>query len=159
MSSMNLCNLAEALENCPYPVYSDSTRQIYSLLGMTHRTLDPGQKPAYTKHGIATSTILSMRRNMAMPLKNPGELSGLGGEFVFGPGRNECTFAHRMRHTRDHAELSDILKAIGIPLPRELHSSNAPRLNMPKNHSLARTPPSKLKKVRSKSPLDIEETS
>jgi hypothetical protein len=64
--------------------------------------------------------MISMKRNMSMPLKNPGDLTGLGGEFVFGPGRSDCAYAHRMKTSRDHAELVDILKAIGTTVPKEL---------------------------------------
>jgi hypothetical protein len=65
---------------------------------------------------MAVNTAKSLKRNLAMPLKDPGSLAGLGGEFVVGPGL-ECSFAHRMSATRDHAELHDILKAIGSFLP------------------------------------------
>lgn len=80
-----------------------------------------GTKPAYTKHGVAVNTLISLKRNTAMPLKNPGDLNGLGGEFVVGPGETECVYAHRMKTTRDHAELVDILKAIGTSPPQQLH--------------------------------------
>lgn len=61
-----------------------------------------------------------------MPLKNPGDLNGLGGEFVLGPGKTECAYAHRMKTTRDHAELVDILKAIGMAAPKELQVQAEP---------------------------------
>lgn len=88
---------------------------------MTLSTMAAGPRPAYTKHGLTANTLISLKRNMAMPLKNPGDLNGLGGEFVLGPGKGECSYAHRMKTTRDHAELSDILKAIGMTIPKQLN--------------------------------------
>ena len=85
-----------------------------------------GPKPAYTKHGLTANTLISLKRNLAMPLKNPGDLGGLGGEFVVGPGTTDCAYAHRMKTTRDHAELVDILKAIGMTAPRELQVQPEP---------------------------------
>lgn len=86
---------------------------------MTRNSMSPGQKPSYVQHGMTVNTLISLKRPMQMPFKDPGELNGLGGEFVLGPGL-ECTFAHRMKTTRDHAELPDILKAIGTMIPRTL---------------------------------------
>ena len=70
-----------------------------------------------------------------MPLKNPGDIKGLGGEFVVGPGLS-CTYAHRMRTSRDHAELSDILKAIGITLPLGLAQSTLTNTEVDKQGSV-----------------------
>lgn len=110
----------EALNGCEFPIYSDPSRQIYHHFGMHMSTMAAGPKPAYTKHGMTVNTLASLKRNTAMPLKNPGDLNGLGGEFVIGPGKTECVYAHRMKNTRDHAELVDILKAIGMSAPKQL---------------------------------------
>lgn len=110
----------EALGGCEFPVYSDPSREVYKHFGITMSTMAAGTKPAYTKHGLTTNTLISLKRNLAMPLKNPGDLNGLGGEFVLGPGKTDCAFAHRMKNTRDHAELVDILKAIGMTAPKQL---------------------------------------
>lgn len=104
------------LGGCTFPIVSDPTRALYKQFGMTRSSMSPGKRSAYIRHGNAANVAVSLKRNMAMPLKNPGDLNGLGGEFVVGPGM-ECSYAHRMRTTRDHAELNDILKAIGVTVP------------------------------------------
>lgn len=48
-----------------------------------------------------------------MPLRDPGKLVQLGGEFVFS-NASTCLFAHRMVHTSDHMEAVDVLAEIGI---------------------------------------------
>lgn len=112
-----------------------------------------GKRPDYIQHGPATNVAISLKRNLAMPIKNPGELGGLGGEFVVGPGL-ECSYAHRMRNTRDHAELGDILKAIGITVPQLERKKQPQRAsgekpgergleNSPKRNAIPRRPSSK----------------
>ena len=112
----DLSIFAELLGGCTYDIVSDPTRSIYKLFGMTRMSFSPGRRGSYIQNGMAVNTAKSLKRNMAMPLKDPGSLAGLGGEFVLGPGL-ECSFAHRMTATRDHAELHDILKAIGSMVP------------------------------------------
>lgn len=91
---------------------------------MTRTSLALGKRGKYIQNGMAVNTLKSFKRNMNMPLRDPGSLSALGGEFVLSPtwhGDNaftvECVYAHRMKNTRDHAELLDILKAIGLSIP------------------------------------------
>lgn len=109
-----------ALQGCQFPIYSDPTREVYQHFGIHMSSMAAGPKPAYTRNGVVVNTLVSLKRNTAMPLKNPGDLNGLGGEFVIGPGKTECVYAHRMKNTRDHAELVDILKAIGMSAPKQL---------------------------------------
>ncbi|KAJ7895070.1 AhpC/TSA antioxidant enzyme-domain-containing protein [Mycena leptocephala] len=86
------------------PIYADSNRKLYFTLGMdiqTFATTPSGQKkPSYVKDSFLTNT---WKRNFTQ----------IGGDFVFGPG-NQCTFAHRMQHTQDHVEVSDLMKAAGV---------------------------------------------
>ena len=87
---------------------------------MTKTSMSSGKRPDYVQKGSTANIACSLKRNLSMPFKNPGEINGLGGEFVVGPGL-ECAYAHRMRNTRDHAELQDVLKAIGVTMP-DLHA-------------------------------------
>lgn len=103
---------------------SDPSRTVYKHFGMTQSSAAPGRRPAYVQHNYAANTLISLKRNLAMPLKSPGDLNALGGEFVIGPGPH-CAFAHRMSNTRDHAELADILKAIGV-----IHPEHVPELSL-----------------------------
>ncbi|THH14665.1 hypothetical protein EW146_g5692 [Bondarzewia mesenterica] len=76
-------------------IYADPTRRLYHALGMTLESLKQtpaGQeKRSYLQDGLFQNVINSIKRG---PLKNPthigkqGNISQLGGEFVFGPGLN-----------------------------------------------------------------------
>lgn len=103
-----------------YPIYSDPTEAVYKHLGMTYRSLNQGTRGDYIQHGPVKSVALSFKRAPAMPLRNPGSWTVLGGEFVLGPGL-QCSYTHRMKAARNHAELSDIFKAIGVTLPTSLY--------------------------------------
>lgn len=128
--------LSELLGGCTFPIVSDPKRTLYKEFGMTFNTMSAGQRPNYVQRGSAANVAVSLKRNLTMPLKSPGDLNGLGGEFVVGPGL-DCAYAHRMRNTRDHAELGDILKAIGITMPE---------LKRKQVESSARSPTSKERK-------------
>ncbi|KAK0519327.1 hypothetical protein OC835_007560 [Tilletia horrida] len=57
-----------------------------------------------------------------MPLRAPGDMKLLGGEFIFGPGL-QCSFVHRMVTTRGHLDVPRILSQAGIdmtPSPEKL---------------------------------------
>ena len=45
-----------------------------------------------------------------------GDYRQVGGEFVF--ENEEVTWCHRMRNTRDHAELEEVRQVLGLPRPR-----------------------------------------
>jgi len=104
------------------PMYADPTRQLYKTLGMhiTNLATTPAgqKKPSYITMGALSNIWKSLRTG---PLKDPsligkqGNISQLGGDFVFGPG-NQCTFAHRMQHTEDHIEVVDLMKAAEVTL-------------------------------------------
>ncbi|KAF8901382.1 AhpC/TSA antioxidant enzyme-domain-containing protein [Gymnopilus junonius] len=102
------------------PIYTDPTRQLYKVLGMDVENLEKTPASQEKKSYLTLSTA----RNLAMslwrgPIKHPsligknGDISQLGGEFVFGPG-NTCSFASRMQHTEDHVEVADLMSAVGI---------------------------------------------
>ncbi|KAF4612418.1 hypothetical protein D9613_004594 [Agrocybe pediades] len=103
-------------------MYADPSRKLYRALGMDVENL--GKTPSNeTKRSYLTMGALS---NIAMslwrgPIKNPsligknGNISQLGGEFIFGPG-SVCSFASRMRHTEDHTEVSELAKEAGIEI-------------------------------------------
>ncbi|THU91794.1 hypothetical protein K435DRAFT_726764 [Dendrothele bispora CBS 962.96] len=103
-------------------MYADPDRKLYHELGMDIETLaktPTGQKKrSYLKRGDAWDAVRSTFKG---PVMNPswmgkqGNLSQLGGDFVFGPG-NQCIFAHRMQHTEDHVEVVDLMKQVGIEI-------------------------------------------
>ncbi|KAI9841411.1 MAG: hypothetical protein M1838_003592 [Thelocarpon superellum] len=101
----------------PFPIYADPTRKLYEIFGMT-TTLKPGQKkPNY----IRQSTIQGMIGGIVQSLKagtyalKGGDYRQIGGEFVFDQG--QVVWCHRMRNTRDHAEIPEIRKVLGFVDP------------------------------------------
>lgn len=140
---------------CPFPIYTDPTRQLFDALGMV-KTLTMGAKPAYAKKstskGIFDSIVQGLRQvPKGLALKS-GDHRQVGGEFLFEPlhistplstpreeqhpqfgtleqpeagkGKVEeegeraeekrITWCHRMKTTRDHAEMPELLEILGL---------------------------------------------
>jgi len=103
----------------PFSFYTDPTLRLYSALGMSLRSSDPGpdsEKGAYVKHGMVGGIAMVVRNalKVGMPVwEKGGEASQLGGEFVFGPG-STCDYAHRMPNTRSHSPILDVQHAAGV---------------------------------------------
>ncbi|GLB43806.1 putative ahpC/TSA antioxidant enzyme [Lyophyllum shimeji] len=102
------------------PIYADPSRALYHTLGMTVENLS-GTPAGQERRSYLTKNpiVNAMQSIWRGPLKHPsligkqGNISQLGGEFVFGPGL-QCTFASRMKHTEDHVEIADLLKNAGV---------------------------------------------
>jgi len=107
------------LFKCPFPIYVDSSRQLYHLMGMTKLTQDFGplkNRPAYHQSGVPGQLVRALGNAFfKLPLENPGKRTQLGGEFVLGPGLR-CDFAHRMSNVSDHMEAPDVVKIAGCEL-------------------------------------------
>ncbi|KAF9466651.1 AhpC/TSA antioxidant enzyme-domain-containing protein [Collybia nuda] len=103
-------------------IFADPSRQVYHALGMDIKKLagtPAGEKKrSYLITGRFSNAMLSIWKG---PLKNlsligkQGNISQLGGEFILGPGL-ECSYAYRMQHSEDHAEVADLMKAAGVEL-------------------------------------------
>jgi len=116
---------------CPFPIYADPTRKLYDTLGMT-RTFELGSKPDYIQKSIFYTTVASIMQGLKSgqhALKG-GDFKQIGGEFLFENG--EVTWCHRMRNTRDHAEIPDLRKVIGLdlekPTPKKRWSAGLQKL-------------------------------
>jgi hypothetical protein len=99
--------------SCQFPIYADPTRKLYDLLGMT-RTLQLGSKPEYMHSNMLINSVQSIFQSLGTgknALKG-GDMKQVGGEFLFEDGK--CTWVHRMRTTRDHAEVSDLRSLLGL---------------------------------------------
>ena len=108
-------------DRCPYPIYTDRGKHVYTSLGMTLRTFNAGkdaERGSYIPAGMMTMTMRGVVQGLALPMKPPGDQMQLGGEFVFGPGL-KVTYAHRMKSTRGHADPDDILASMDIDLNKE----------------------------------------
>ncbi|KZP05557.1 hypothetical protein FIBSPDRAFT_1054036 [Athelia psychrophila] len=104
-------------------IYADPTRSLYHELGMTTESLQQTPAGEQRKSYLRTGAIANAFKSIwTGPLKNPalvgkqGNISQLGGDFIFGPG-NLCSFASRMRHTEDHVEVADLMQTAGVAYP------------------------------------------
>ncbi|KAJ7072088.1 AhpC/TSA antioxidant enzyme-domain-containing protein, partial [Mycena amicta] len=100
----------------PYEVYTDPTHKVYNALGMTIQSLEKGPKGTYVRHGTlgGIGMVVANAAKVGMPVwKAGGEISQLGGEFVLGPGLS-CSWAHRMRYTRNHVPILKVVEAAGV---------------------------------------------
>lgn len=109
----DLIDMYTQTTNCPFPIYADPTRKIYDLLNMT-RTLELGKKPGYIQSNLFVTSVQSIVQSLktgSNALKG-GDFKQVGGEFLFEDGK--CVWAHRMRHTRDHAEITQVKELLGL---------------------------------------------
>ncbi|KAF8712463.1 hypothetical protein AX14_013071 [Amanita brunnescens Koide BX004] len=104
------------------PIFADPSRELYHALGMTIETLSTtpkGQKKrSYLTGSFFVRSVQSAWKALqhATFIGKQGNISQLGGEFIFGPGKT-CTFAYRMQHTEDHIEVAELLEAAGAKYP------------------------------------------
>ncbi|KAJ3851518.1 AhpC/TSA antioxidant enzyme-domain-containing protein [Lentinula lateritia] len=103
-------------------IFADPSLSVFHGLGMDMQTLartPTGDKRAsYLTEGIIKGSLWSIWRALKNPrlIGKQGNIAQLGGEFILGPG-NRCIFAHRMQHTEDHAEISELLEGAGFHYP------------------------------------------
>lgn len=120
---------------CPFPIYADPTKRLYDELGMI-RTLAPGPRPDYqrrsTLFAISQSVIQGLKQIKKGLVTKAGDIHQIGGEFLFEPmdgmavspsplatpteegEEKRVTWCHRMRTTRDHAEIPEIREVLGF---------------------------------------------
>ncbi|KAI9823773.1 MAG: hypothetical protein M1832_002330 [Thelocarpon impressellum] len=98
---------------CPFPVYADPSRKLYDLLGMT-QTLNLGPKPDYIRRSFIGGTVASVIQTLRSgpDAFKGGDLRQVGGEFMFDEGK--VVWCHRMRNTRDHAEIPELRRVLGF---------------------------------------------
>ncbi|KAI0421305.1 AhpC/TSA antioxidant enzyme-domain-containing protein [Xylaria grammica] len=126
---------------CPFPVYADPTRRLYQELGMV-RTFSLGLRPAYLQNKTVAHTVVSgivqgLKQVKTGLVTKMGDQRQVGGEFLFEPAsrtletpissplpdvpgqsvavEEKCvTWCHRMRTTRDHAEIPELMEILGL---------------------------------------------
>ncbi|KAH9984087.1 hypothetical protein BJV74DRAFT_591176 [Russula compacta] len=103
-------------------IYANPDMKLYNTLGMISnlQTTPKGkEKPSYLKRGLLSGTLWSIWRG---PFKSPshigkqGKISQLGGDLILGSGIT-CSYLSRMRHTEDHVEVADLMKAASVNYP------------------------------------------
>ena len=100
--------------SCPFPIYADPTKKLYDILGMA-RTLSLGPaRPDYMQKNLLTVMAQSIYQGLAnwRGIPKGGDYWQVGGEFLFEDG--QATWCHRMKNTRDHAEIPDLRNKLGL---------------------------------------------
>ena len=120
--------------SCPFPIYCDPTKKLYANLGMT-RTLDLGpHRPDYMQSSLLSVMIQSVFQGLKSGRSafRGGDYWQVGGEFLFESGK--VTWCHRMKNTRDHAEVAVVRKELGLddedPPIRKRWSTNLTNSNL-----------------------------
>lgn len=124
--------------NCVFPVYTDPSRKLFDTLGMI-KTLQLGQRPQYTRKHMASTVVTGVLQGLKQVKSGlatkAGDQRQVGGEFLFEPAEitspiptpneekkeNEysseeksITWCHRMKSTRDHTEIPELKKLLGL---------------------------------------------
>jgi AhpC/TSA antioxidant enzyme len=124
----------QEVTNCPFPIYADPSQKLYSELGMT-RTLTLGERPEYIRksllRGIVEGFVQGLKQVKGGLATKAGDFKQVGGEFLFEPvggvaesplvtpisedgEEKQITWCHRMRKTRDHAEIPELREVLGL---------------------------------------------
>ncbi|UZJ53549.1 hypothetical protein CBS101457_002869 [Exobasidium rhododendri] len=112
-------NRYKEVSDCPFEMYVDSKKGVYTALGLTRRFLgktEESKEPSYfngqSSLSLAAKSIGEAMGSGLLAFKG-GDISLLGGEFVF-EGATKCIFAHRMKDTMDHIEAADLAKYVEL---------------------------------------------
>ena len=108
------------VSNCPYPMYTDPSQNLHQLLGLA-RTLNMGKKAVYNNMSLPKLVMTGIVQGLSSK-KNAmkgGDSWQVGGEFLFEKKGDDwrVTWAHRMKTTRDHAEVGILKEVLGISSP------------------------------------------
>ncbi|KAI9866115.1 MAG: hypothetical protein M1813_001676 [Trichoglossum hirsutum] len=99
---------------CPFPVYADPSRKLYDQLGMS-RTLSLGsKKPDYMRGSMLAGVFKSILQGVRSGTGGfkGGDIKQVGGEFMFDDGK--VAWCHRMKNTRDHSEIPELRRVLGL---------------------------------------------
>ena len=99
---------------CPFPIYADPSKELYARLGMI-RTLSLGPKrPQYMQYSLPSAMVRSIYQGLKAGRSafKGGDYWQVGGEFIFEDG--QIIWCHRMRNTRDHAEIPETRRQLGL---------------------------------------------
>lgn len=99
---------------CPYPIYADPSKKLYAQLGMI-RTLELGPRsPQYMQCSLPSAIVRAIYQNLKAGRSafKGGDYWQVGGEFLLEDG--QVSWCHRMRNTRDHTEIPEIRRQVGL---------------------------------------------
>ncbi|KAK8248587.1 AhpC/TSA antioxidant enzyme-domain-containing protein [Phyllosticta capitalensis] len=110
---------------CQFPIFADPTTRLYAALGM-QRSLSLGpKKPEYlNKTSVVQTTVAGIFQSIksGRGALQGGDIRQIGGEVLFEDGA--VTWIHRMKNTRDHSEVLELRRVLGLkvevpPAPEE----------------------------------------
>jgi hypothetical protein len=119
--------------SCPFPVYADPTRRVFSVLEMTRSTARSAQLPEYVRgKSLFRGAINGIGQIFSRIPKGDGLKGGafdqVGGDFLFENGK--VTWCHRMRDTTDHSDLPKIREVLGLPLASVVNDTTAAKTEL-----------------------------
>jgi hypothetical protein len=90
-----------------FPIYSDPKQALYTKLGMMSNLNRAETSPSYMKKGIVGHTVDAVKNAVSSgsAALQGGPIAQNGGEMLVAGG--ELVWFKRMRHTEDHAEVSE----------------------------------------------------
>ena len=113
----------KAFTGCPYPMFADPSRLLFKRLGMNLSLNIGRERPEYMKDISPHAWLKGQATTIRKSLKDPdgirrkdifrgGNPMQIGGEFLFNEG--EVVWCHRMRHYRNHAEVTLVRKLLEL---------------------------------------------
>ncbi|KAF5343981.1 hypothetical protein D9758_012901 [Tetrapyrgos nigripes] len=96
----------------PFSVYTDRTHAVYL------QTTEAGPRSEYIRHGAISGIGMLLANAVKARMsvwKAGGDISQIEGEFIFGPDF-QCSYVHRMRYTRSHDPILDVVRAAAIDM-------------------------------------------
>lgn len=138
---------------CPFPVYMDTTRELYRAMGMQDgldsNAAKSKERPKYHAHSIPIQVAFGVFRGLfrfPRGLPGSGSIPQLGGEVILKPDY-ECEWIHHMRNASDHTEAPDVARVAGCDLPTkaeadefQAHQDSASSYAFSQSSSMAKAP-------------------
>jgi len=100
---------------CAFPIYTDPHQALYVKLGMVSNTQLGDKRPEYVGSSVVAGTLGSMWNMIKSGGKiwKGGAFDQNGGEWLF-EADGRLRWCRRMRNTRDHAEIGEVVKVLGL---------------------------------------------
>lgn len=97
--------------NLEYEIYSDTDLNLYKKLGLMNNFIVNGGSMAHVKTNVIVGVLNSIYDFIKNGFEKQGDISQLGGEFIFGPGNN-IILVHRCKSIFDHIHINKLLNKI-----------------------------------------------
>ena len=95
--------------DCPFEIYADTGRKLYTMLGFCINGEANPEPPKYVKKyspGLMLNLLISGKMAAKTMKASGGLINQNGGEMIWIDGK--LKFIHRMRNTTDHVEVEEL---------------------------------------------------